>query len=194
MNVSFKKYLSDMNFYLKVKPVQNLFHAMFPCSTRTKQDVNKRIKDFILWEAEKLDIETQLETTDFDNRTEYERSFLCLSKGSLLTYFNSIYNDDYPEDLEKIAILYAEVMIDKYFPNTNDEDLLDTRTARMEDLTVSKGKELMNMKNFTIDFAGSCVIAAEDENAALRTFWELINNQQPLPMNLYEVQNVEEET
>ena len=52
----------------------------------------------------------------------------------------------------------------------------------------------MNMKNFTIDFAGSCVIAAEDEAAALRAFWELINNRQPLPMNLYEVQNVEEET
>ena len=49
----------------------------------------------------------------------------------------------------------------------------------------------MSMKNFTIDFSGSCVIAAEDETAA---FWELINNQQPLPMNLYEVQNVEEET
>ena len=49
------------------------------------------------------------------------------------------------------------------------------------------------MKNFTIDFTGSCVIAAEDEAAALRTFWELINNQQPLPMNLYEVQNVDEE-
>lgn len=58
----------------------------------------------------------------------------------------------------------------------------------------TKGRELMSMKNFTIDFAGSCVIAAEDETAAMRTFWELINNQQPLPMNLYEVQNVEEET
>ena len=50
------------------------------------------------------------------------------------------------------------------------------------------------MKNFTIDFVGFCVIAAEDEAAALRAFWELINNQQPLPMNLYAVQNVEEET
>ena len=52
----------------------------------------------------------------------------------------------------------------------------------------------MNMKNFAIDFTGSCAIAAEDEAAALRAFWELINNQQPLPMNLYDVQNVEEET
>ena len=133
MNVSFKKYLSDMNAYLAVNPVKHLFQAMFPCSTRTKQDTNKRIKDFILWEAKTYDIETQLETTDFDNRAEYERNFLCLSKGSLLTYFNSIYNDDYSEDLEKIAILYAEAMIDKYFPNTDDEDLLDTRTAGMED-------------------------------------------------------------
>lgn len=191
MNISFKKYLSDMNACLTVKSVQHLFHAMFPCSTRTKQDMNKRIKDFILWEAETYDIETQLETTDFDNRTEYEQNFLCLSKGSLLTYFNTIYNDDYPEDLEKIAILYAEAMINKYFPNANDEDLLDIRNKTT---MFQKGKELMNMKNFTIDFAGSCVITAEDETAALHTFWELINNQQPLPMNLYDVQNIEEET
>lgn len=133
MNVSFKKYLSDMNAYLTVNPVKHLFHAMFPCSTRTKQDTNKRIKDFILWEAEKYDIGTRLETTDFDNRADYERNFLYLSKDSLLTYFNTIYNDDYPEDLEKIAILYAEAMIDKYFPNANEEDLLDTRIAGMED-------------------------------------------------------------
>lgn len=52
----------------------------------------------------------------------------------------------------------------------------------------------MSMKNFAIFFTGSCVIAAENETAAVSTFWELINNQQPLPMNLYEVQNVEEET
>ena len=65
---------------------------------------------------------------------EYERNFLCLSKSVLLIYFNTIYNDDYPEDLEKIAILYAEAMVDKYFPNAaDDEDLLDTRTAGMED-------------------------------------------------------------
>ena len=134
MNVSFKKYLSDMNAYLAVSPVKQLFRAMFPCSARTKQDTNKRIKDFILWEAKKYDIKTQLETTDFDNRVEYERNFLCLSKSVLLIYFNTIYNDDYPEDLEKIAILYAEAMIDKYFPNAaDDEDLLDTRTAGMED-------------------------------------------------------------
>lgn len=133
MNVSFKKYLSDMNTYLAVSPVKRLFHVMFPCSTRTKQDTNKRIKDFILWEAEKYDIGTRLEVTDFDNRADYERNFLYLSKDSLLTYFNTIYNDDYSEDLEKIAILYAEAMIDKYFPNANDEDLLDTRIAGMED-------------------------------------------------------------
>ena len=133
MNVSFKKYLSDMNTCLAVSPVKSLFRAMFPCSTHTKQDMNERIKDFVLWEAETYDIKTQLETTDFDNHAEYERNFLCLSKGSLLTYFNSIYNGDYPEDLEKIAILYAEAMIDKYFPNVDDEDLLDTRTAGMED-------------------------------------------------------------
>ena len=190
MNVSFKEYLSDMNDYLTVEPVHNLFHAMFPCSTRTKQDIDRRIKDFILWEAETYGIEAQLETTDFGSRTEYERNFLCLSKGSLLTYFNSIYNGDYPEDLGKIAILYAKAMIDKYFPNAKDEDLVD---MRMEN-GIPRGKEWMNMKNFTIDFVGSCVIAAEDETAALRTFWELINDQRPLPMNLYEVQNVEEET
>ena len=133
MNVSFKKYLSDMNAYLAVKPVKCLFQAMFPCSTRTKQDTNKRIKDFILWEAKKYDIETRLETTEFDNRADYERNFLYLSKDSLLAYFNMIYNDDCNEDLDRIVILYAETMIDKQFPNANDEDLLDTRIAGMED-------------------------------------------------------------
>ena len=124
MNVSFKKYLSDMNAYLAVKPVQNLFHAMFPCSTRTKKDVNKRIKDFILWEAEKYDIETQLETTDFDDRADYERNTLYVSKDSLLNYFDMIYNDECDEDRDQVIILYAEAMIDKYFPNANEEDLL----------------------------------------------------------------------
>lgn len=133
MNVSFKKYLSDMNAYLAVKPVKCLFQAMFPCSTCTKQDTNKRIKDFILWEAEKYDIETQLEVTDFDDRADYERNSLYLTKDSLLDYFDMIYNDDCNEDRDKIVILYAEAMIDKYFPNANEEDLLGTAIAVMGD-------------------------------------------------------------
>ena len=49
------------------------------------------------------------------------------------------------------------------------------------------------MKTFRIDFTGSCAITAMDEETALAIFWHLIQTEQPLPSNLYDIQNVEEE-
>lgn len=47
------------------------------------------------------------------------------------------------------------------------------------------------MKEFTIYFSGSTTIAAPDCNTAVTAFWEAVNNEHPLPMNLYKIDDVE---
>lgn len=47
------------------------------------------------------------------------------------------------------------------------------------------------MKEFTIYFSGSTVIAAPDYNAAVTAFWKAVNDEHPLPMNLYKIDDVE---
>lgn len=47
------------------------------------------------------------------------------------------------------------------------------------------------MKKFTIYFSGSTDITATDEDTAVATFWKTINDDLALPLNLYNIENVE---
>lgn len=47
------------------------------------------------------------------------------------------------------------------------------------------------MKKFTIYFSGSTDITATDEDTAVTTFWKTINDDLALPLNLYNIENVE---
>lgn len=47
------------------------------------------------------------------------------------------------------------------------------------------------MKEFTIYFSGSTVIAAPDYYTAITAFWKTVEDEHPLPMNLYEIDDVE---
>lgn len=48
------------------------------------------------------------------------------------------------------------------------------------------------MSEYYIDFEGYCVIEAENEEEAKKKFWQIIQSDEPLPSNLYEIQSVEE--
>ncbi len=128
MNVSFKKYLSDMTFYLTSrKSVKKFFFKMFPKSCRTNKAINKRIADFVQWEAKVLFLEDRIEATTFDDLLDYETNYLYLSRDGLMDYIKSIYNDDYSDDIAEIALSYADLLINECFPEAETEDLLGTR-------------------------------------------------------------------
>jgi hypothetical protein len=44
---------------------------------------------------------------------------------------------------------------------------------------------------FYVDFSGYCEIEAEDAALAQDKFWELVNEDKPLPCNIYEIQGIE---
>lgn len=44
---------------------------------------------------------------------------------------------------------------------------------------------------FYIDFSGYCEIEAEDREKAIEKFWDIIYNKEPLPQNVYEIENIE---
>lgn len=48
------------------------------------------------------------------------------------------------------------------------------------------------MKTYAVDFSGWCVIEANSSEEAEGLFWEMINEDRPLPENLYEIECVEE--
>ncbi len=50
------------------------------------------------------------------------------------------------------------------------------------------------MPKFYVDFQGHCEIEAESDHDAEDKFWELINNDKPLPENVYNVWCVEQKT
>lgn len=50
------------------------------------------------------------------------------------------------------------------------------------------------MSKFTIYFQGYCEIEGENPHDAQNKFWELINDDKPLPENIYEVLCVEPKT
>lgn len=50
------------------------------------------------------------------------------------------------------------------------------------------------MKTWYVDFSGYCEIEAETADEACEKFWEYINNDQPLPQNIYDFEGVEEKT
>ncbi len=43
------------------------------------------------------------------------------------------------------------------------------------------------MYSFDIKFEGSCTIHAESFEEAIKKFWQFINDEKPLPSNLYEI-------
>ena len=47
------------------------------------------------------------------------------------------------------------------------------------------------MNNYYIDFEGYCVIEAENAEEAQQKFWQMIQRDEPLPCNVYEIQGVE---
>ena len=47
------------------------------------------------------------------------------------------------------------------------------------------------METFYIDFAGYCEIEAENVAQAQTEFWRLIQEELPLPKNIYEIQGIE---
>ena len=49
-------------------------------------------------------------------------------------------------------------------------------------------------KTFWVDFSGYCEIEAETAEEAEQKFWDFINDDMPLPQNIYEVDGVEEKT
>ena len=48
------------------------------------------------------------------------------------------------------------------------------------------------MKTFYIDFFGYCEIDANSTEEAQEIFWKIINENKPLPQNVYELDRVEE--
>lgn len=44
---------------------------------------------------------------------------------------------------------------------------------------------------FFVDFGGWCEIEAESEEQARKKFWQLINEDKPLPSNVYEIHGTE---
>lgn len=49
-------------------------------------------------------------------------------------------------------------------------------------------------KTFWVDFSGYCEIEAETAEEAEQKFWDFINEDMPLPQNIYDVDGVEEKT
>lgn len=49
-------------------------------------------------------------------------------------------------------------------------------------------------KTFWVDFSGYCEIEAETAEEAEKKFWDFINEDKPLPQNIYDVDGVEEKT
>lgn len=49
-------------------------------------------------------------------------------------------------------------------------------------------------KTFWVDFSGYCEIEAETAEEAEQKFWDFINENIPLPQNIYNVDGVEEKT
>lgn len=47
------------------------------------------------------------------------------------------------------------------------------------------------MNSYYIDFEGYCVIEAENEEEAKTKFWQIIQRNEALPCNAYEIQGVE---
>lgn len=47
------------------------------------------------------------------------------------------------------------------------------------------------METFYIDFAGYCEIEAENVAQAQTEFWRLIQEELPLPKNIYEIQGIQ---
>lgn len=50
------------------------------------------------------------------------------------------------------------------------------------------------MKTFWVDFTGYCEIEAETAEEAENKFWSYIEDDIPLPQNIYDVEGVEEKT
>lgn len=48
------------------------------------------------------------------------------------------------------------------------------------------------MKKYYVDFSGYCEIEAETPEQAKAKFWWLIQEEIPLPRNIYEIDSVEE--
>lgn len=46
------------------------------------------------------------------------------------------------------------------------------------------------MQNWYIDFSGWCEIQASTREEAKEKFWELIDIGEPLPMNVFDIENV----
>ena len=49
------------------------------------------------------------------------------------------------------------------------------------------------MKTWCIDFSGYCEIKAETNDEAKEIFWHLVENNKPLPCNLYGIISIEME-
>jgi len=44
---------------------------------------------------------------------------------------------------------------------------------------------------YYVDFCGWCEVEAKDKNDAEEKFWALVNEDTPLPCNIFEVQGIE---
>lgn len=47
-------------------------------------------------------------------------------------------------------------------------------------------------KTYFVDFSGYCEIEAESETEAETKFWDYINEDNPLPQNIYDIEEIEE--
>lgn len=50
------------------------------------------------------------------------------------------------------------------------------------------------MATYYVDFSGYCEVEADSADEAEIKFWEYINNDAPLPQNIYDLEGVEEKT
>lgn len=48
------------------------------------------------------------------------------------------------------------------------------------------------MKTYYVDFSGYCEIEADTVQEAERKFWEFLDNEKPLPSNIYRIEDFEE--
>ena len=59
---------------------------------------------------------------------------------------------------------------------------------------VDLDKPTPQKKTFFVDFSGYCEIEAETREQAETEFWRLVQEELPLPQNIYDIEGIEEKT
>jgi hypothetical protein len=47
---------------------------------------------------------------------------------------------------------------------------------------------------YFVDFCGYCIVEAKTKKEAENVFWEMVNSDEPLPSNIYGIEEIEEDS